>query len=163
MKGMVSFEESIVTLVQHSLVAQGEMAKAAANMPPFRNMDDRVLRLGLPRGAGNTKAALVIIETFDDSFMLVDSERQRRNILSRLAPRPKNLTWAEKSHDLDERIITIGGIDRQDGMFMRGASFAKLKGTVAQIVVTDGISLTPMMLSNLYFKWNVALLVNIGK
>lgn len=157
MKGiMISFDDSVVGLVRQAL-------KMPLVLDSFSRPDDRTLRLSMPRGTGNTDAALIILRRFDDSFLIIETERQRQQLLAREAPGFRNPLWAEKSEILAESITTLRAIDTENGAFMRWVSFAKLRGKRGQIIITDGVILPSKIVSQMFYDWNIALLVTIGK
>lgn len=158
----ISFDDIIVGLVQQAMSRPPDIL-LNGSPTSFGNLEDHALCLSMPRGTGNTEAAMIILRRFDDSFLIVATEHHRRYVLEREAPSVRDPMWAEQSSHLGERITTLGAITAENGPFMRGVSFAKLRGKRGQIIVTDGVRLPSGIMSQMFYKWNVALLVNIGK
>lgn len=152
---MQKIEENIIGLVQHCLT-QAERYGYRYPTDVLGNLKDHELRIHMPRGFGNSSMALIILATFANSFLIVESGRTKQYVLELL---PLDVDGNE---EVASRISTIDGLDRPGSMFLIGASAAKLADRRAQIVVTDRAVLSSTQILKLFQIYRISLLVRLG-
>lgn len=149
---MDNFERTIIGLIDHTMDRLSTMHPYMGE--DYANLNNRTLRLSFPRGAGNTRAAVLIMAVYPDSCMVVPSNKARDEILHHSAlPGPENIS---------NRISTASYLERLDGPFTRGATAAVLSNKRSYILITDGTTLSPEMMIHIFQRYKIALLVKLG-